>query len=83
MKRIAAVGAVLVGLLVLAPIAFAQQPSSGFGEGGGVQGAVGGGDAAGSGSLPFTGVDLVFLVVGGLALLAVGAGLRRVNKASR
>jgi hypothetical protein len=42
-----------------------------------VQGAVGGSD----GSLPFTGLDLIFLFAGGLILLAVGMGLRRVSRA--
>ena len=87
MKSIAAIGAFVAGLLLLAPTALAQQPSSGLGEGGGVQGAVGGGSAGGGtavgGTLPFTGLDLVFLVAGGLALLVVGLGLRRVSKASR
>ena len=33
--------------------------------------------SAAKGSLPFTGLDLALLVVGGVALLIVGAGLRR------
>jgi hypothetical protein len=35
---------------------------------------------AGSGALPFTGLDLALLVVGGSALLLTGAGLRRLVK---
>jgi hypothetical protein len=80
-RHFAAVGAFLTGALVFAPLAFAQQPSSGLGAGGGVQGAVGGGAAGGGGSLPFTGLDLAFLVIGGLTLLAVGASLRRLSRA--
>jgi hypothetical protein len=85
-RFVAAIGAFAAGLLLLAPTAFAQLPSSGLGEAGGVQGTVGGGGAGGGvagGTLPFTGLDLIFLVAGGLALLVVGLGLRRVSKASR
>jgi hypothetical protein len=70
--------ATLAGFLVWTPVALAQQPTSGAGEGGGVQGAVGG---AADGTLPFTGLDLIFLFAGGLILLAVGLGLRRVSRA--
>jgi len=79
-KRFAALAALATGILVWTPVALAQQPTSGLGEGGGVQGAVGGG---GDGALPFTGLDLVFLIVGALALLVVGLGLRRLGRASR
>jgi hypothetical protein len=51
----------------------AQQPSSGAGEGGGVQGTVGGGGTNASGSLPFTGLDLVVLFAGALLLLGLRA----------
>jgi len=76
MKRLAAAGAVIFGALAWAPLALAQQPGSGLGEGGGVQGAVGG---AANGTLPFTGLDVVFLVLGGLVLLAAGLALRAVS----
>lgn len=33
-----------------------------------------------SGTLPFTGVDLTFIVVGGIVLLLAGAGLRRAGR---
>ena len=79
MRRLGASAAVMFGVLALAPVALAQTPNSGFGEGGGVQGAVGGG--GGDGMLPFTGLDLLFLFVGGLVLLAVGMGLRFVSRA--
>jgi len=79
MKRLVAAAAVILGILAWAPLALAQQPSSGLGEAGGVQGAVGGGAA--NGNLPFTGLDLLFLFAGGLVLLAVGFGLRAVSRA--
>jgi hypothetical protein len=75
----------LVGLLaaavVYAPLALAQQSSvDGYGGGaGGVQSEVEGGGGAG-GSLPFTGMDLGLLIGGGLVLLAVGFGLRRLAR---
>ena len=82
MRRVRAFAAVILGVLVWAPLALAQQPSSGLGEGGGVQGAVGGGGGAGTGgTLPFTGLDVLVLFAGGLALLAVGLGLRAVGRA--
>jgi hypothetical protein len=79
MRRLAAFAAIIVGVLAGTPVALAQQPSSGLGEAGGVQGAVGGGAA--NGTLPFTGLDVVFLLLGGLVLLAVGFGLRAVSRA--
>jgi opacity protein-like surface antigen len=41
-----------------------------------IQHALGGG-TAGSGTLPFTGFDLLFMVVGGAGLVGLGAGLRK------
>jgi hypothetical protein len=80
MRRLAAVAAIIVGVLASASVALAQQPTSGLGEGGGVQGAVGGG-GGGGGSLPFTGLNLLFIVAAGLALLALGFGLRAASRA--
>jgi hypothetical protein len=77
MRRLGACAAVILGVLTAAPLALAQQPTSGAGEGGGVQGAVGGGS---SGALPFTGLDILFVVLAGLALLAVGFGLRVASR---
>ena len=54
---------------------------AGYGGGAGVQNEVG--QAAGvaaSGSLPFTGLDLALLVIGGLMLLVLGVFLRRAAK---
>ena len=64
-----------VCVLALPATAFGANPSGGGGEAASAQGAV---LASGSdGALPFTGANLVFVVVGGLALLAVGFLLRR------
>jgi hypothetical protein len=64
--------------LVVAPAAFAagSAPTHGYGGGAGVQNEVGGVQAAG-GALPFTGLDLALLVIGGVLLLVVGMVLRR------
>jgi hypothetical protein len=74
-------------LLVLAPTALASgSGSAGTGYGGnagGVQNQVNQGAvnaAASKGTLPFTGLDLALLVVGGLSLVVVGAGLRRASR---
>ena len=77
-------------LLVLAPTAFGAGASGSAGQGyggnaGEVQNQVSQGAvhaAASQGTLPFTGLDLALLVAGGLALLVVGAGLRRAAKRS-
>src|SRR5262249_26214457 len=53
------------------------------GDGGGVQNQVDQGAVhavAGKSPLPFTGLDLALLVVGGLSLVVVGAGLRRASR---
>ena len=39
-----------------------------------------GGVAASKGGLPFTGLDITLMVVGGTALLVTGAGLRRLGR---
>lgn len=75
-------------LLALAPTALAAGSSgsagTGYGgNGGGVQNEVSQGAvhaASGGGTLPFTGLDLALLVVGGLSLVIVGAGLRRASR---
>jgi hypothetical protein len=79
MRRLGASAALILGALALVPAALAQQPSSGLGEGGGVQGAVGGG--GGDGTLPFTGLNVLFIVLAGIALLALGFGLRAASRA--
>jgi hypothetical protein len=80
MRRLGASAAVILTVLAVAPMALAQQPSSGLGEGGGVQGAVGGG-GGGAGTLPFTGLNVLFIVLAGIALLALGFGLRAASRA--
>jgi hypothetical protein len=77
----------LCALLVLVPAALGAGGSAGSGYGGkgGVQNEVNQGGVhavASKGSLPFTGLDLALLVVGGISLVVVGAGLRRASKRS-
>jgi hypothetical protein len=77
-------------LLALTPTALGAGASGSAGQGyggnaGQVQNEVSQGAvhaAASQGTLPFTGLDLALLVAGGLALLVVGAGLRRAAKRS-
>jgi hypothetical protein len=75
--------AVVPTVLVAAPVAFAGgSVKAGYGGGAGVQNEVAqsGGVQGASGSLPFTGLDLALLVIGGLMLLVVGMVLRRAVK---
>jgi hypothetical protein len=85
LKGLTSLLAAFLVMLVLAGSALAQDPA---GQGyagqsaplGGVAGEQSG--SAGvqaSGSLPFTGIDLALLVVGGIALAVVGAGLVRAG----
>lgn len=91
LKALTALAATVLVAAVFAVSALAQTPTgSGYGgQAGGSLGGVAGGGAGGqaggvpasqaTGSLPFTGIDLALLVVGGLALTAVGAGLVRAG----
>ena len=72
-------GAALTGLMVAAPAALAQDSGSVVDGYGGCQGGIQS-DVDGGGSLPFTGLDLGLLIGGGLLLLAVGFGLRRLAR---
>jgi hypothetical protein len=93
MKRLAMLTVVVA--LVLAAVAapaFGQGAvtDSYGGQGGGVLGAVDSGGGNGtpptqvqtteSGSLPFTGLDIGLLALGGCALVGVGVGLRRIAR---
>jgi hypothetical protein len=80
------IAAVLAGLL-LVPVALAQSGSTSgtgyLGTAGETQSGVGSGGTLGTasqGTLPFTGLDLALLVSGGLVLLMVGAGVRRLTR---
>jgi hypothetical protein len=93
MKRLALLMAVVAVVFALAAPAYAQNATSDAyaGKGGGIVGTVdsGNGPSAStpqqvqvassndSGSLPFTGLDIGLLAVGGVALVGVGIGLRR------
>lgn len=81
-NRLRFVLALVIASLVLAPAALASGGSAGQGyggEGGNVQQQVSG--AAGEkGGLPFTGLDLALLVVGGAVLVVAGAALRRAAR---
>jgi hypothetical protein len=66
--------------LVAAPAAIAGSVQSGYEGGAGVQNQVSqAGEVQGTaaGSLPFTGLDLALLVIGGLGLLVIGMVVRR------
>lgn len=78
MGRFLAVAGFGLAVLTWVPVALAQSPAvSGYGGvGGEVQGDVGG--SGGSGALPFTGLDLGLLVVGGLVLVVAGLTLRKL-----
>lgn len=67
--------------LAVPGVALAQNPAGGVygGEGGNVQADVAG-DAAG-GSLPFTGLDLLVMVVAATLLIAAGLTMRRLVRA--
>lgn len=70
--------------LLWVPVALAGgSAQDGYGGGAGVQNQVaqsGGAQGIAGGSLPFTGLDLALLVIGGLMLLVLGMFLRRAAK---
>jgi hypothetical protein len=91
MKRLALLMAVVAVALAVAAPAYAQNATSDAyaGKGGGIVGTVDSGNGPtastpqavqntnGNGSLPFTGLDIGLLAIGGVALVGVGVGLRR------
>jgi len=91
MKRLALLMAVVAVALAVAAPAYAQSAVSDAyaGKGGGIVGTVESGNGpsasapqqvqntSGNGSLPFTGLDIGLLALGGVALVGVGVGLRR------
>lgn len=76
MSRVKGFVLLAVAALVAAPSAFAQTQGDGYDGSGGVLGSVGGGSAGGGGSLPFTGLDLLFVILAGLALVTIGIVMR-------
>lgn len=78
-----ALGASLIGVLVLAGSALAQTPAGrGYGgQGGNVQGEVGGEAGAAAGALPFTGMDLALMALAAVLLIATGLTMRRLGRA--
>jgi hypothetical protein len=90
MKRLALLMALVAVALAVAAPAYAQNAVSDAyaGRGGGIVGTVDSGNGptastpqevkvADNGSLPFTGLDIGLLALGGVALVGVGVGLRR------
>ena len=77
--RLAVALSALVALLALSPVAFAADSSvDGYAnQGGEVQSTVT--DNGSSSTLPFTGLDVGFVLGAGALLLAGGFGLRRVT----
>jgi len=92
MKRLALLTAVVAFALFAAVPAFGADATTDAygGRGGGVLGAVDSGGGNGQppaqvaetsgGSLPFTGLDVGLLALGGVLLVGVGVGLRRVSR---
>lgn len=71
-RKLTVLATSLFVFLFSAVVAFAANPSGTPGQGGGAQG-----EAEGGGGLPFTGLNLALIVLGAVALLAVGVALRR------
>jgi hypothetical protein len=85
-KRGTAAFATLVGYLILASTAFASDSSvHGYGGSGGeVSAGLGGGGVGGTdagSSLPFTGLDLLFILMAGGVLILMGLTLRLFGRA--
>jgi hypothetical protein len=70
-----------MGLLTWASVAWAGSGSeSAANEAGQVGGALeSGGEAAGN-NLPFTGLNLALIIIGGVLLLTLGLGLRKLGR---
>jgi hypothetical protein len=95
--KISAVLGALAGFLILASAAIASGSSSVGGYGGsagevasglaggnlgsGAGGSVAGTSVASTGRLPFTGVDLLYTALVGVAILLLGLALRRAGRA--
>jgi hypothetical protein len=83
-KLVVAVTALLVVLALATGASGAKKPSAYRGTGPAIQGQVQAGVHGNAvktvGALPFTGLDLAFVVGGGLVLLLAGGTLRRVSR---
>jgi hypothetical protein len=77
LRKLGVLSGVAFACLVLASSGLAQSPSQRVygGAGGNVQGRV-----AGSGGLPFTGLDLFVVIGAALLLLAAGLTMRRLGR---
>ena len=85
MMLVVAVTALLVVFALAAGASGAKKPSAYRGTGPSIQGQVQAGVRGNNavktvGALPFTGLDLAFVVGGGLVLLLAGGTLRRVSR---
>lgn len=84
---VAALAALMMVLALAAPAALAQSSQDGYQpDGPGVVDDTeqSGGEPSGTSDgeeLPFTGLDLVLVAVGGASLLLLGAGMRRLTRA--
>jgi hypothetical protein len=79
MRRITMLGAILIALAV-PTTAFAQGNSTCQAYNPQLCSSVSGTTSSGTGSLPFTGLDVVLLVAGGGTLLAAGFVVRRLSR---
>jgi hypothetical protein len=81
-KRLYVIGGGVLAYLVTASVALAQDPTeSGYGgTGGNIQGGVEGAGGTGSGSLPFTGLDVLLILGVGGALVGAGLATRRLTR---
>lgn len=86
----ALVAVLLLSMALVAPAAFAQSSQEGYIEqgpstldqvGGGGGGQPPQAQASQGGELPFTGLDVGFIAIAGVSLLAMGFAMRRLTRA--
>ena len=86
MRKAALIGTgAFVWLLMSAAVAFAQAPPQDVygGQGGAPSGDVAESGAAGVGGLPFTGLDLAWILTAGVVLVAAGLVVRKTAAVTR